>query len=137
MSAENLARCGQECFEDSSGPIQIAEGTRSCHRGFLERAGTLKHLRTQRGCDGLHRYEAVRRASRTKLAVRRAIAMIVIIGFTPGADGNTDASPTNRFRTSRISPDGFAADPRGSVPIEHPPIRWALKRATACRRMPR
>ena len=55
-------------------------------------------------------------------AVRRATAMIDIMGFTPGAVGRMLPSPIHRFRTSWDSPVGFAAEVFGSRPTRAEPI---------------
>ena len=53
-----------------------------------------------------------------------AIASIVTMGFTPDAFGNVEASQTERFRTSHVSPSGRQADVSGVDPMRAVPIWW-------------
>src|SRR6185369_15851657 len=62
------------------------------------------------------------------VAVRRAMAMQVTIGFTPSAVGNTLVSPIHTPLTSCSSPVGLATLVSGSLPMRAPPIWWAEPR---------
>ena len=53
--------------------------------------------------------------------------MIEIIGFTPGAVGNADASPIQTPFMSCSSPRPSATDVAGSLPIRQAPIWCAVK----------
>jgi len=74
--------------------------TASTHRSVLREVSNLVpgppsegRLARRKDLTGSRSQPAVVRSrSTTEREVRRAIAMIVIIGLTPGADGNTDAS---------------------------------------------
>src|SRR6266545_7818364 len=69
-------------------------------------------------------------------AARCARPMIVSIGLTPEAVGNTEASVTNRPRTSWVSWSGPTTELDRSVPSRHEPIWWYEKKVTRPPRYP-
>jgi hypothetical protein len=55
-------------------------------------------------------------------ALRCAIASIVIMGFTPEADGNAEPSSTSTFPASQHSPSGLLAEFFAEFPIRAEPM---------------